>query len=107
MAFLPPYIQTALTHPIQGNWDRHSAIAEMSISVPLSTSNNSCPIIRNLLPPAAAEELAKAACTHVETTSLALKQKTADGIKDVSKSNSAIQQSLHDLKTNSDNSSKP
>jgi len=44
--------------------------------------------------------------SHDETTSLALQQKTAYGIKDVSKSNSAIQQSLHDLKTNSDTSLK-
>ena len=53
-----------------------------------------CPIIRNLLP--LLRSLLKQR-SHVETTSLALQQKPADGIKDVSKSNSAIQQ--HDLKT--------
>ena len=51
-----------------------------------------CPIIRNLLP--LLRSLLKQR-SHVETTSLALQQNPADGIKDVSKSNSA----MHDLKT--------
>ena len=47
----------------------------------------------------AAEELIKAACSHVESTSLTIGKETVEGLQKLSVGSSSIQKSVESLKT--------